>query len=516
MRLALRQQLGIAAALALIAAAVVGALLYLNRGDAEAVEFSAASLVPADAPLFFGIDTDLTHPQWVAAFNLARKLGEPDPEGRIRKLVLDEGDLDWEHDVAPFLGGDSALYLRSVDFAADLPSMAFIARCADAAKALAVIEDQTEYDFRIERHEGVEYRVSDRDSLYLAKLDRYLVVATDRDTLTAVIDVHAGRKDSLAANPAFAKLRGDLAADLLAYAYIDTARLTDMFGELLAGLGAVTQTRNGVTGGATAFGVTARKGAFEYRMISPPVSGAAAEALTPRRSRFVAMVPERTSIYFTTRGIDASAIDPLRRLENDASLVPGAGDVLGSLGLPFDFDDALDLLRLATGELAVAAALDATDPADPQADVVVLAEVRDEAAARRALDRVVPAAAGGRPRATSVGNVPMYTVSGPGGELAYAVTAGYMAVGTTDTVRSVLAKDAGSLEKASNYQRTLLEVNASLGTYFYVDLQSLLKAFENELPESARPAARAARSIIFNAVQEGGASRSFGAFVVQE
>lgn len=520
MRLAIRQQFVLAALLAVVPAVVVGALLLVGRRGAEATEFSAARLVPADVPLFIGLDTDLTHPQWVAAFNLARALGEADPEGSLRSLVLEEGDLDWERDVAPFRGGDAALYLRSFDIERGVTVIAFIIRCVDVARAEAVIADRSDTLLVTERYEGVEYRPglgAAGQEGFLARIDDYLVLATDRETLFAVMDVDAGRRSSFADAPEYATLREQLADDLLVYSYMHVGRLVEIGAEALAGSGFVLgPPGTGLTeAGAAAFGFTARKGAFELRAVGPPVTGVAAEPYAARASRFVQTVPAGTLIFATTHGIDGSGFETVGALDllGLGGGVDGLGGPLAGLDLPVDPDDVVALLALARGELVVAASAEAGFE-KPQA--VLLAEVRDEAAVRRLLDRIVPALAGARPRTQTVSGVPMYVVDSPAGELAYTVTAGFFAVGTQGSVRSALAAGGRKLDDSAAYQRALLEIDTSLGSYLYLDLQGLLAAFAGELPAGAEAFARAARSLVVNAVQEGGASHVTAAFLVQE
>lgn len=355
--------------------------------------------------------------------------------------------------------------------------------------------------------------MSDDGSLFLARIDVYLVAASDRETLVAVLDVDAGRRPSLADAPEYTKLRKALASDLLVYTYMHAGRLAEIGMDALAGSGlAFGRPGAGLTeAGAAAVGFTARKGAFELRAVGPPVTGAAAEPLAARASRFVQMVPAGTMVFATTHGIDGSALDSINALE-DLGLGGGVDGPLAGLDLPVAPDDLRALLALTRGELAVAASADA---GLEKAQAVLLAEVRDEPAARRLLDRIVPAAAGSRPRAQTVNGVPMYVVDSPAGELAYAVTAGFFAVGTQDSVRSALAPDR-KLGDSAVYQRALLEIDTSLGSYLYVDVQALLKAFEDQLSPAGRTAMRAARSLVINVVQEGGVSRVIAAFVVQE
>ena len=117
----------LAAALGLSAAVVAGFVMFTS-GKAGGVNLTSASLVPADAGVYVAFNTDLKSPQWVAAFDLIERLGEDDPEGQLRESAEDDGDLDWEEDVQPFLGGNAAVYVNSFD------AMSFEVRGAVIAK----------------------------------------------------------------------------------------------------------------------------------------------------------------------------------------------------------------------------------------------------------------------------------------------------------------------------------------------------------------------------------------------
>ncbi|HMO97037.1 MAG TPA: hypothetical protein PKD27_13040, partial [Tepidiformaceae bacterium] len=66
--------------IAVLGAAVAGAILFTSSRASE-VNLTTAQLVPADAGLYFALNTDLSSDQWVATFNLIKKLGNDDPEG---------------------------------------------------------------------------------------------------------------------------------------------------------------------------------------------------------------------------------------------------------------------------------------------------------------------------------------------------------------------------------------------------------------------------------------------------
>ena len=64
----------ISVALAVVAAVVGGAILFTSS-KASGVDLTSAKLVPADASLYVGMNTDLSSSQWVAAFDLVKRLG---------------------------------------------------------------------------------------------------------------------------------------------------------------------------------------------------------------------------------------------------------------------------------------------------------------------------------------------------------------------------------------------------------------------------------------------------------
>ena len=104
--------IGLAITAGLVAvAAVVGGVILFTSSRASEVNLTTASLVPEDAGIYVALNTDLSSSQWVNTFRLAERLGADDPEGDL-KDGADTAGLDWEDDVAPFLGGNAALYVQ--------------------------------------------------------------------------------------------------------------------------------------------------------------------------------------------------------------------------------------------------------------------------------------------------------------------------------------------------------------------------------------------------------------------
>jgi hypothetical protein len=148
--------LGLSITGALVAvAAVVGGAIWYTSGKASDVNLTTASLVPEDAGFYFALNTDLTSSQWVSTFNLAERLGQDDPEEQL-KDTADEVDIDWDDDVAPFLGGNAAVFVRGIDINDFNAQGAVILKCTDAEAALEVLDDQVGLGDE-EEYERTEY-----------------------------------------------------------------------------------------------------------------------------------------------------------------------------------------------------------------------------------------------------------------------------------------------------------------------------------------------------------------------
>jgi hypothetical protein len=121
--------------------AVVAAVVFLTSSQAEDVELTTARLVPADAGLYFAVNTDLTSSQWLGAFDFVEKLGQEDPQGELRRSAESE-NINWENEVAPFLGGDAAVYVGAIPSfdRVEETGFALVVRAKDAERAMRVIE----------------------------------------------------------------------------------------------------------------------------------------------------------------------------------------------------------------------------------------------------------------------------------------------------------------------------------------------------------------------------------------
>ncbi len=220
-----RRQYGIlvTVGLAVVAAAIGGAVLFTSSRASD-VNLTTASLVPADAGIYAAFNTSLSSSQWAAAFKLVQRLGAEDPERQLRDGARDSG-VDWGKDVAPFLGGNAAVYLRGFSIGNFSVQGAAIIRCKDAKRALEVVMEQSGIDFEKESYSGIDYFSG--QGMLVGRIGDHLVLAMDPASMEEVIDVSRGKAPALAGVAEFKSLRDELTGNFLAFVYMDAGSLAD-------------------------------------------------------------------------------------------------------------------------------------------------------------------------------------------------------------------------------------------------------------------------------------------------
>lgn len=516
------QGLIVTAVLAVVGALVAAAVLFTSSRASD-VNLTTAGLVPADAGIYVALNTDLSSSQWVATFKLAERLGAEDPEDEL-KDGAEESGLDWEDEIAPFLGGNAAIYVRGLDIESVSASGAVILKAKDAGRALEVIEDEMG-SFDEETYHGVDY-FSLGFAGYVARLGDHIVIAFDEESIEEVIDVSRGKAPSLASVDDFKRLRDELTGNFLAFVYVDASSL---MGNFLLEDPAVKAAldQSGAADMAlrpSALVIGAKDGGFQFEVASIGEAGQVSPMLTPRTSRFAALVPADAAVFVSTTGIAQtweSAVGDARGEIDDAlreySDYNSLDDVLRDAGEEIGLDSIEDLVKLLEGETALAVWFPRGSIDDPE--VVVLAET-DEGAARPVIERVVRKGAAGAPERRSVGGVEMTIAEDPNGEpLAYAFKDGYLALGTPEAVETVLTMGAGDANLAGlrRYQETVAQMSSALGTYAFFNIAALLRLEEMPgMPRQLDEAERALGGIILNWVEERGVVRVSGVVTIEE
>jgi hypothetical protein len=129
---------------------------------------------------------------------------------------------------------------------------------------------------------------------------------------------------------------------------------------------------------------------------------------------------------------------------------------------------------------------------------------------------VVSSAQSAKPRTERVGTADVTIVtSDDGQELAYTVTDSYLAIGTRDSVRTLLSHPGGSLADGAAYKHTVAQMPTRLGTFAYLDLQTLIRKSSGPLPSEVDNVVQYLQGLIINLVEDRGLTRLSGVVTTQ-
>jgi hypothetical protein len=510
--------LAITAGLVAVAAVVGGAILFTS-GRASEVNLTSASLVPADAGVYFALNTDLSSSQWVSTFRLAERLGADDPEGQLKSGVDDEG-FDWDDDVAPFLGGNAAVYVQGVSISDVSASGAAIIQCKDAKKALGVLDDNLG-PFDDEEYKGVAYHAMLEG--FAAVIGDHLVIAFDEDSMKAVIDVSKGDTKSLASVDDFQKLRDELTGNFLGFVYVSTENLLGDFllDDPVVKSALTSAGASDLVFQPAAWVIGAEKDGFEFQAASVGKSGVVSPMLAPRESSLVKYVPADAAIFFSTVNIAGTwdqvmkdALPDIDKAIRDQGEYNSLDDALKDAGKQLGISSLEEVIQLLNGETTFAAWF--PDGNQDEADGVLIAQV-DQQKAAELLGRIVSSQPGSKPHIEKAGKSEMTVFSDDDGtEGAYAFLDGNLVIGTKAGVSRVLENTDPPLSSLRRYQQTVDQMPTSLGTYAYLDRSKLLRLAEGGVPAELDAAEQALSGLIINGVDERDVIRLSGILTIEE
>ena len=514
--------LAITGGLVAVAAVVGGAILYTSSRASE-VNLTTASLVPEDAGFYFALNTDLTSSQWVNTFKLIERLGEEDPEDQLKDGVDEQGGLDWEDEVAPFLGGNAAVFVRGIDIGNVSAEGAVIIRCNDAEAAMEVIDDELGLG-NDDEYEGVEYFELEDGSGYVARLGDHIVLSPDEDTLEDVIDVYNGDEPSLASRDDFQKLRDELTGNFLGFVYLSSENLLgDAFLDDPAVRKALEESGSGdLAFQPAAWVLGAGDDGFNFQAASLGESGNVAPMLAPRDSKLVRLVPADAMMFFSTtevaqtyKTIVDAARDEIDEVVRQDGEYDSLEEAMRDCGSEVGLGSCEEIIALFEGESAFAAWSD--DGTQDSFQGLLLAEV-DEAKAKAILEKIV--------RADEFENVRNETINGhdfvtfrsvdDDEDGAYAFLDGVLLVGTRDAVEAVLTNDEPTLDQLNRYRDAVDQMPSSLGTFGFFDMGQLLRLAEGGIPADLDEAEEALSALIINIVDERDVVRVNGILTIEE
>lgn len=219
--------------------AVVAIAVSLVLGDAP--EDHAVDLVPADAAFYATVHLDPSLGQKRATKDVldrAREAGAGDGtaeslEDAVGTLVTKSTQVDYERDVKPYAGAQMAVYTRAQEDPAVLMATEDSHASQRAMHGMLEREFPSDY-YRIvkDSHRGQPYEHviysefdgSPSGAAAFTVVDGFVVVGSEED-VKASIDASGGA--SLAGSDRFAKARGSLDDDVLAFAYFDPEPLEE-------------------------------------------------------------------------------------------------------------------------------------------------------------------------------------------------------------------------------------------------------------------------------------------------
>jgi Protein of unknown function (DUF3352) len=285
----------------LIRAAALVAVLLLSScgGGGSGGEGDPARLVPADARLYFEAVVRPEGSLRDDALDAAGKvLASDDPESRIRELVRQAiaargEDVDYERDIAPWLGERAAVWFEASEQGHDPPLLLLAATdTGEARDSLEAMLDRGGYEVQERSYRDSDYLL-DPSGVATGIVEEF--VAIGREALYKRT-VDAAEGDSLAEADEYADAVDALADERLAQFWADTSGLLDM-----------ALRADPVLGQLRALGATASL---------PPVAGA-----------FLAN-GERLELEIQTRAtLPAGGTPLLQELPADSWAALGAADV---------------------------------------------------------------------------------------------------------------------------------------------------------------------------------------------
>ena len=508
--------------LAVVGAAVAGAILFTS-GRASEVNLTTAKLVPADAGLYFALNTDLSSEQWVATFDLITRLGQENPRDELEDGAEEVG-VDWENDVAPFLGGNAAVYVRGVDLVNFDFSGSVIFRANDAERVMEILEEQAGI-WDEHSYEGVEYLELGLDG-FAARLEEHIVIAYDEASLFEVIDVHRGETPSLAGVDEFQRLRDELTKNFLGFVYFSSENmLGDFWLDDPVIRAALEESGTGdmvFRPAAWVFG--ANDSGFQFQAASVGEAGVVSPMLAPRESRFVDLVPADSAIFFSVASVaetwDAAISGSRDRIdqaiaENSYGEYQSLDELLEEGGRELGLGSLEEVVQLFTGETAMAFWFPTGDEDEPE--FVLLAETNVDDA-RNVIESIVATAGVGTPETRTINGVEVTIAVDEDGEpLAYAFKDDYMLLGSEAGIEAVLSLNGGpSLGSDGRFTDTVDAMPSTLGAFVYLNMATMLRLAEGGVVPELDEVDEALKGLILNAVDERGVVRASGVLTIEE
>jgi hypothetical protein len=451
-----------------------------DGGDATETTLSGAEIVPADAPLFMTIDTDLESEQWQNAQDLLDKF--PGKERLLDEIreSLEEDDVDFERDVRPVLGPELGVAWLDID---DEDTFVGFMQAKDEAKLNALLEKGDDPLVHTKIADWTVFTESQR------VLDRFRA---------------AQEREKLADSDAFDEAVETLPEDALFRLYFGGPQVRSAIERGLAEEGIPEGfTRRFGEFRSAAMALTAESGGVR---LEADVLGAGVDESETYEPQLPDELPAGALLYLSFANLDDPARQVLAALED---VIPNFDEQRRQAEQAFGFSVEQDLLPLLDNEGAFA-----IYPAQPLPSFV-FALGGDEEKAVQMMDKLgalLAIGGEGQVRQEQVEGITLKQFEIEGTPIFYAALDGLFVTSNTRSGVLDAAGDGPRLADDEIYQSALEGVDAEGGTigFLYGNLQDGLPYVfdfaerEGEtVPREARENVEPLQSVIFTTTQDG-------------
>ncbi len=217
-----------------LVAAACGSGASTDAAAGGGTDSAAADAVPADVLFFATGNIDTGSEAWTRLQALGQRFpGWTDAVAKIdRALARSSNGMSFDEDVKPWLGGEAALAVTSVQIGAAGPKPVIVGYVAsrDEARLRAAVEgaEGVTAAGEYEGHRLYSAKDDDGEPVFLAVGEGALLVATTESARRSALDVRAGKGESLASSDAYEATVEKLADDAVLTAFVDGPKLAQV------------------------------------------------------------------------------------------------------------------------------------------------------------------------------------------------------------------------------------------------------------------------------------------------
>ena len=409
-----------------------------DSGGGASSSSSAAGIVSAEVLAFISLNTDVDGDQWKQAEAFLTKLQIRDEVVAELRSSFTEDQLDWEEDVKPALGPEVDFVVLAPAAGKKEPSFAVLVQPADEAKLKSLLERAKE--------KGTPTLTRSLD-------DGWVILGESEADIDRAL---AGDGPKLDGVQAFQDATAKLADETLVSAWVNGPAVQKLILEQVP-----AALRESIPAGAQKL----RHAVLAVEALEDGIklfSAAEAEGglgQTAYDSKLVDEVPADAVVFASFRGLGKQV---------GTSLGSAGAELQGVLGVTAD-----DFASLLEGEVGIYVR---ESPLLPE--VTLVAEVADEARAKKTLNALAERAAGlgGQRKTTTVGGVEFGQVVFEGLPISYAVSGGRMILTNFPGALEKLRGEGDKLSGSASFKAAAetLGMGDETTGFFFVDFDRVL------------------------------------------